>query len=226
MVVAGHMPRYTAFMALSRTSAPTLELEGRLLASGHRRIAGVDEVGRGSLAGPVVAAAVVLPLTCEFSLSPLADLRDSKILTARMREELFRSILSVATAIGLGWASHHVIDRDGIASANRRALLRAVRALRPEPDALLLDYFRLPESHIPQLAVSHGDALSMSIAAASVVAKVVRDRWMVKCDGRFAGYGFAHHKGYATSAHRQALREIGPCRLHRKSFLPVAACSR
>lgn len=200
---------------------PTLELERSLLEEGHRFIAGVDEVGRGSWAGPVVAAAVVLPLDTPHLLSGLDGVRDSKQLSPQRRQELCASIIQLSASVAVGWSSHHVIDRLGIATANRLAMERAVAWLRLRPDALLLDYFRLPACSLPQLAVPKGDARSLSIAAASIVAKVVRDRWMEKCDARFPGYGFAQHKGYGTPQHREALRARGPSPLHRRSFQPL-----
>lgn len=197
---------------------PSLELEYQLRSSGCRLIAGVDEVGRGSWAGPIVAAAVILPLDRR-RLRPLAGLRDSKQLPPSERERLSRSIARVAVDIGIGWASHHVIDRLGIVSANRMAMERALRHLRLTPDGLLLDYVWLPECGIPQIAAVRGDSRSISIAAASVIAKVVRDRWMTSCEGRYPGYGFARHKGYGTAVHRGQLLTRGPCLLHRRSFL-------
>lgn len=210
------MPRYTRFVA------PTLRFERELLRQGFERIAGVDEVGRGSLAGPVVAASVILPIRSRSRMRRLAGLDDSKVLTGAQREMLYTSIAEIALAIGIGWASHHVVDRDGIAAANRRALLRAVSNCPRLPDALLLDHFALPQCPLPQLPLTHGDSLSLSIAAASVVAKVIRDRWMTRCDRIFPGYGFSGHKGYGTPGHRDALRRLGPCKLHRRSFQPMA----
>jgi ribonuclease HII len=202
--------------------APTLRYERQLLREGYGRIAGVDEVGRGSLAGPVVAASVILPVRSRAQMSGLRGLLDSKQLTAEGRQHFFTLVLSVAESIGIGWASHHVVDREGIAVANRRALLRAVTRMRVQPDVLLLDHFALPESPLPQHPITRGDSLSMSIAAASIVAKVVRDRWMTRCEDRFPGYGFCRNKGYGTAAHRTALLTLGPCPLHRRSFEPVA----
>src|SRR5207248_2561058 len=153
-----------------------------LLRRGYRRIAGVDEVGRGSWAGPVVAAAVILPVEAPDRLHALRGLRDSKQLTARRRKELLDAILATCLAVGIGWCTHHVIDRTGIGPANRRAMQRAVSFLGARPDALLLDYFTLPDCPLPQTALVDGDARSLSIAAASVVAKVIRDRWMERWD--------------------------------------------
>lgn len=204
---------------------PHLDQERALAAQGHRLIAGVDEVGRGSWAGPIVAAAVILPLGSRRRLRRLQEVRDSKALTARKRAELFSLVLEVSLATGVGWASHHIIDQYGIAAANRRAMARAVANLRPAPDALLLDHLRLPELETPQVAIPHGDAICLSIAAASIVAKVVRDRWMERCAPRFGAYGFPENKGYGTRAHVEALAEQGPCPLHRRSFAPIAVWS-
>jgi ribonuclease HII len=175
------------------------------------------------LAGPVLAACVILPVMSRARMRGLVGVEDSKTLSAPARERLFERILYAADAVGIGWASHHVIDRHGIAAANRRALLRATLNCRVKPDALLLDHFAVPESQLPQLPLTHGDSLSISIAAASIVAKVVRDRWMSRCDRRFPGYGFARHKGYGTAGHRDALARLGPCPLHRRTFEPVAS---
>jgi ribonuclease HII len=202
---------------------PSYELELSLHAEGYRVIAGVDEVGRGSWAGPVVAGAVVLP---HGSRNCLTALRDSKQLSAQERESLFGLLRAIGAAIGIGWASHHVVDRVGLTEANRRAMLRAIRGLREPPDVLLLDHFRLPACPIPQLALPQGDARVLSVAAASVVAKVVRDRWMECCDERFPGYGFARHKGYGTPDHQCALASLGPSHIHRQSFAPVADLRR
>jgi ribonuclease HII len=159
-------------------------------------------------------------------MSRVAGLLDSKALTAADRERWYERVLVTADAVGIGWASHHVIDRLGIAAANRRALLRAAANCRIDPDILLLDYFSLPESPLPQFPVTHGDSLSLSIAAASVIAKVLRDRWMSRWDQRFPGYEFGRHKGYGTALHREALRRLGPCPLHRRSFEPVASVAQ
>ena len=216
-IVAGHLPRYTHFVE------PTLRYERQLFRQGYARIGGVDEVGRGSLAGPVVAACVILPIGSRGRMRHLVGLRDSKALTPQTREELFWRVLGVAVSVGIGWASHHVIDREGIAVANRRALLRAASNCRVQPDVLLLDHFALPECRLPQMPVTHGDSLSVSIAAASIVAKVLRDRWMSRCDQMFPEYEFSRHKGYGTARHRQALERLGPSPLHRRSFEPVAS---
>jgi ribonuclease HII len=199
-------------------STPSLDLEHAALLDGHRVLAGVDEVGRGSWAGPVVAAAVILPLEDPYLFERLDGVRDSKQLTAERRQELAVIVHACARSIGIGHASHHVIDRIGIAAANRLALLRAVQHLPVAPDALLIDYFRLPECELPQYCVPKGDARSLSIASASIIAKVVRDRWMARCDRLFGDYSFAAHKGYGTARHREALDRLGISRVHRRSF--------
>lgn len=215
------MPRYTRFVAVSRATRPTCRFERTLKSEGFLRIAGVDEVGRGSLAGPVVAAAVVLPDHPHLE-QLLEGVRDSKTLSARDRETLFDTILTIGAMTSIGWASHHQIDRLGIAAANRRAMARAVLGLPCIPDALLVDHFRVPECEVHQVSVTKGDTLSLSIASASIVAKVVRDRWMAHYDRRFPGYGFARNKGYGTSEHFGALERLGPTPVHRRSFAPVA----
>ncbi len=202
---------------------PTLAAERSARAGGYRLIAGVDEAGRGCLAGPVVAAAVILPLeTCSL-LDGLGKVRDSKLLTARQREALSTEIGSVAVAVGVGVSPSWEIDRSGIVEATRRAMARAVQALDPAPDFLLIDALQLPALPCPQRAIVKGDRLFLSIAAASVIAKVRRDEWMGLLDLAWPGYGFSLHKGYGTAAHRRALDELGPCPIHRRTFAPVAS---
>jgi len=189
---------------------------------GFRLIAGVDEVGRGCLFGPVVAAAVILP-ECLDDLAR-AGLRDSKQLTALQRESLDRLIRSTALAISIAEIDAATIDRVNIYQATRLAMLSAVRALAIAPDHLLIDAMRL-DHPCPQTRLIHGDALSLSIAAASIVAKVHRDRLLFALDAAHPGYGLASHKGYATTAHLRALIALGPTPLHRLSFAPVRACT-
>lgn len=200
-----------------------LALEAELWSAGHRAVAGVDEVGRGPWAGPVVAAAVILPAD-PFALAPLlGQVDDSKRLTSCQRERLFGPIQQLALATGVGRVEASEIDRDGIAAATKQAMRQALAALAVAPDFVLLDFLTLPDLPQPQRGVPHGDALSLSIAAASIVAKVTRDRWMVEQEAIYPGYGFARHKGYGTAAHRAALVRLGPCALHRLSFAPVTA---
>lgn len=200
-----------------------LTLELALWRAGYARIAGADEVGRGAWAGPVTAAAVILhndPL----ALAPLLGVvDDSKKLTPRARERLFDVIQAHVATLGVGCATAEEIDALGILPANRLALTRAVDALPAPPDFLLLDYLTLPELPLPQRGVVHGDAISLSIAAASIIAKVTRDRWIAAQEMVYPGYGFARHKGYGTAEHRAALARLGPCAMHRHSFAPVAA---
>ncbi len=205
---------------------PTLAAERRARARGHRLVAGLDEAGRGCLAGPVVAAAVILPLGSSSLLDRVRGVCDSKLLTARQRLELMPHIEAVALAVGVGVSSSWEIDAVGIVAATRRAMVRAVRALALPPDLLLIDALRLPELPCPQEAIIKGDRLCLSIAAASVVAKVTRDRWMCQLDQAWPGYGLDTHKGYGTAAHHRALAELGPSPIHRRTFAPVAALDR
>lgn len=202
-----------------------LAFELALWAAGRRAIAGVDEVGRGALAGPVVAAAVILPADPDRLAPPggqglLGRVDDSKALTARQREAVFEDILNVALAVGVGRCEACDIDAWGIAPATRRAMALALAALACPPDYVLLDFLTLPDLACEQRGIPHGDALSLSIAAASIIAKVTRDRWMVEQEALYPGYGFSRHKGYATEFHRQAISRLGPCGLHRTSWAP------
>ena len=184
-------------------------------------MAGLDEAGRGTWAGPVVAAAVVLPAGDPDLLAHLDGVRDSKLLTPTRREELLARILEHALAWGVGVVPSGIIDREGIVAATRQAMRQALEGLNPPAEALLIDHLRLPAVDLPQHSLPHGDALVLSIAAASIVAKVYRDRLLQTCDRCCPGYGFARHKGYGTPQHRAALRELGPCALHRFSFAPL-----
>jgi len=188
-------------------------------ALGCTLVAGIDEVGRGPLAGPVLAAAVILP--ADDAPAWLACLRDSKQLSAARRETLAYSIRAEAIAWGLGIVDAAQIDAVGIAPAARRAMRAAVRALARPPDALLIDAFFLDGVCVPQEAVIHGDARCSAIAAASIVAKVARDRLMAAYDVQYPGYGFAHNRGYGTAAHLAALAARGPTPIHRRSFAPL-----
>jgi ribonuclease HII len=194
--------------------------ERALRAQGFTSIAGVDEVGRGSLFGPVVAAAVVLPEKT-LRLRRLG-LRDSKQLTQEQREELDGEIRSVAVSIGIAEVDAETIDRVNIYQASRMAMLQAVEALSCVVDHLLIDAMRV-DHPCAQTKLIYGDSLSLSIAAASVVAKVYRDAMMRELDVQYPQYGLASHKGYGTAQHRRALQEHGICELHRRTFAPVAA---
>ena len=197
-----------------------LEQERELWAAGYRWLAGLDEAGRGAWAGPVVAAAVVLPERDDI-VSLLRGVRDSKILSPRQREALVPVIHQTALAVGVGMASARFIDRRGIVPATRQAMAMAVHNLSLQPHHLLIDALRLPDVPLPQRALIKGDAYVLSIAAASIVAKVFRDRLMVSLGTCYRGYGFAAHKGYGTAAHRAALQQLGPCPEHRMSFAPL-----
>lgn len=188
---------------------------------GFWRVTGIDEAGRGPLAGPVVAAAVLFPPNAE-----IPPVRDSKALTPGQRESLIGRILSQAAAVGIGCVEAPVIDRINILQATFLAMELALRHLSPVPDFLLIDGpYRLPLS-TPQLGIPGGDRRSLSIAAASIVAKVHRDRLMVCYHGMYPDYGFDRHKGYGTQKHLEALRRLGPCPLHRRSFAGVRPVPR
>jgi ribonuclease HII len=180
-------------------------------------VAGVDEAGRGPLAGPVVAAAVILD-----DLHPIVGLADSKKLTAARREALFDEIRAKALCCSIAEASVEEIDRLNILQATLLAMRRAVLGLRLKPKMVLVDGNRLPTLDMPAEAIVKGDALVPAISAASILAKVYRDRWCVQVDEQFPQYGFAGHKGYGTAVHMAALREHGACIHHRRSFAPVA----
>ena len=197
---------------------PTLSEELLGWRQGFRHVAGVDEAGRGPMAGPVVAAAVVLEP--EFAASWWSELRDSKALTARQRERLAESLRESA-GFGIGRADHDEIDAQGLVPATRRAMQRALEALPSRPDLILVDAVDLPDVVEEQRAIIHGDALCISIAAASILAKVDRDRIMDEYDAEYPQYGFAHNRGYCTKDHLQALNTHGPCPIHRRSFAPV-----
>lgn len=201
--------------------AASSDLETALWAQGFARVGGVDEAGRGALAGPLVAAAVIL------SPSGAPDgLRDSKTLSALQRDRLFGEVLEASVAHSIVVITHSEIDRLGVHHANLLALRRAVEGLAHPADYVLSDGYGVPDAPCPTLAVPKGDTVSISVAAASILAKVSRDRIMCELDGRHPGYGFAKHKGYGTAQHLAALLEHGPSEVHRRSFAPVAECER
>lgn len=195
---------------------PTQEFERVARLCGYRRIAGIDEAGRGPLAGPVVAAAVILPPRCR----PLG-INDSKQLSVKDREEVYAAILEQAVAVGIGSADVAEIDRFNILTATRLAMRRAVDQLIPSPDYLLIDAIVLSGLKVPTRPIIKGDSLSVSIAAASIVAKVTRDRLMARYHETFPEYGFLSHKGYGTAEHLERLARHGPCPIHRRTFSPV-----
>jgi ribonuclease HII len=209
---------------------PNLDLELAFWRDGYRCVAGLDEVGRGAWAGPVVAGAVILPMVSARTarawarskmFRALARVNDSKQLSASLREDLFEPIRACALACATAAASHEEIDALGIVHATHLAMRRAVEALSIAPAALLIDALVLPEIEIPQQGIIHGDAISLSIAAASILAKVTRDRLLCELDAATPGYNFAKHKGYGTPEHSAALRACGPSPVHRRSYAPV-----
>ncbi len=180
----------------------------------YGRLCGIDEAGRGPLAGPVVAGAVILPENCE-----ILGINDSKKLTAKKREVLYDEIMEKAVAVSTGIVSPQRIDEINILQATYEAMREAVAGLGTEPDLLLNDAVTIPEVIIPQVPIVKGDAKSVSIAAASIIAKVTRDRIMVEYENRFPGYGFASNKGYGSAEHIEALRRLEPTPIHRNSFI-------
>jgi len=214
---------------MSDKKTASLKFEVDLLAQGYHRIVGIDEVGRGAWAGPVVAGAVCLPLERDDLAQTLAGVYDSKQVSARAREALIDGIKSTALGWGIGSAEAAEIDAVGIVPATCRAMQRALDHMleqfpQVQPDFLLLDSIRwqeLSQKKIAYQAIVHGDSLSLSIAAASVLAKVTRDSWMVEYDTQYPQYGFASHKGYGVPKHQAALREYGASPLHRMSFAPL-----
>jgi ribonuclease HII len=177
-------------------------------------ICGIDEVGRGPLAGPVVAGAVILPKDCD-----ILYINDSKKLSEKRREELYDIIMEKAVAVGIGYSSHIRIDEINILQATYEAMSEAISKLSVKPDILLNDAVTIPEVDIKQVPIIKGDAKSLSIGAASIIAKVTRDRLMIEYDKEYPGYGFASNKGYGSAAHIAAIKEIGPCEIHRRSFI-------
>ena len=189
---------------------------------GPVRIAGLDEVGRGALAGPVVAAAVILPIGSPEKLNRLVEVNDSKQLPAKVREKLSLAIKSNALCYGVGAVEASKIDEMGIIPATKLAMLQALSQLEPEAQFLLIDgRIVLKSTPLPQQALIRGDNKSLSIAAASILAKVFRDKLMVEMDSQFPAYGFARHKGYGTEFHRDAISRLGPISEHRYSFAPI-----
>jgi ribonuclease HII len=198
---------------------PTFIEEEKLEAQGYRHIAGIDEAGRGALAGPVVAAAVILPH--RINAPWLEQVNDSKRLSPTKRNLLFHYIHESAVSTGIGVVRHEVVDAKGIVGATRLAMKLAVDQLLPPAESLLIDYMSLPEVPLPQKGITYGDSLCFSIACASIIAKVTRDKLMVELDSSYPGYGLAQHKGYGTRKHIACLNRLGPCPIHRRSFRPV-----
>jgi len=201
-------------------SSPDLHYERKFWRAGFKYVAGLDEAGRGALAGPVAAAAVILPGEYPRLARTLHGVNDSKQLTPLARARLVPRIKAIALYWGIGFASSLEIDSLGIVPATRLAALRALEALRILPDTMLTDFrLELPELDIPQIALVRGDQQSLSIAAASILAKTARDQHMCELDSQYLDYGFALHKGYGTLRHRQMIAQIGHCPVHRKSFI-------
>ncbi len=198
---------------------PNLDHEIEIKSQGYELVAGIDEVGRGALAGPVVAGAVILPNPA--SLTWFKLVRDSKELDHKKRETLFDLIVKEALAVGIGVVRPQVIDSINILKATKLAMMQAVEKLPRRPSFLLIDRVTLSQCPIPQRGITRGDKLCLSIACASIVAKVTRDRMMEEYDQAYPGYGFAQHKGYGTGEHISCLRKLGPSPIHRLYFAPV-----
>lgn len=198
---------------------PSFMEENRLHRLGYGLIAGIDEVGRGAMAGPVVAAAVIMPEKVKGNW--VKQVRDSKQLTPAERELLYPMIQEAARSVGVGFISHEIIDYINILAATRLAMKVAIEQLRPAPEYLLIDYLVVPEIFKPQKGVPGGDSVCFSIACASIIAKVARDHLMDELDGAYPGYGLAQHKGYCTVEHRACLERLGPSPIHRRSWQPI-----
>ena len=209
-----------------RKTFPSLEHERRLLAAGHTLIAGLDDAGRGAWAGPVSAGAVILPLADPELYAKLRGVTDSKLCTPRQRDAYYDQICKVALSWSVALVPAWRIDEIGIVPSTRQAMAQAITELAPRPDALLIDALKLPEIKLPQRAMTKGDLKSLTIAAASILAKVTRDRAMIAWSETYPEYGFAQHKGYGTAQHRQALHALGPLDIHRWTFAPVAAVAQ
>ena len=213
------MPRKKFDQSLLPES-PDLAFEQELWRQGIAEIAGIDEAGRGALAGPVAVGVVVLPNSDEIQ-EKLIGVRDSKQMTPPQRAEWFKVIKAEAVTCEVGFSWPEEIDELGIAPATRLAARRALEKLAHPPSHLLIDWISLPDAGIEGTSLVKGDQRSLSIAAASIAAKVTRDLYMVEVDKAYPGYGFAAHKGYGTAAHRAAIERLGPCTIHRMSFAPM-----
>jgi ribonuclease HII len=194
-------------------------IEEKLLNSGVKVIAGVDEAGRGACAGPLVIAAVILK---ELDDKALSDVKDSKLITPKKREALFSIILERALSYSIIEISPEEIDKSGLHKSNIEGMRRAVSSLKVDPEYVLTDGYEIPGITVPNLAVWKGDQIALSISAASIIAKVYRDRLMDKLDKEYPGYGLAEHKGYVTRMHSAAMKEFGITPIHRKSYANVA----
>ena len=193
------------------------EYEERLEDLGYKYICGVDEAGRGPLAGPVVVAACILPNNLH-----IKDLNDSKQLSEKKREELYKIIVEKAVSYNIVFKDEKIIDEINIYEATKQGMIEAINGLKIKAEHALIDAMPLNELELEHTSIIHGDALSASIAAASILAKVTRDHYMEKMDHKYPNYGFKKHKGYCTKAHVEALEKYGPCEIHRKTFSPVS----
>ena len=200
---------------------PGLKLERELYHSGSQIIAGIDEAGRGPLAGPVVAAAVILPRKLCETTPWLNQIDDSKKLSQKHRESAYELIFNNAISVAICEETPEAIDKLGIGNATVKAMFQAIQNLDTTPEYLLFDFVPIKSSPLPFRTVVKGDSISYSIAAASIIAKVTRDRYMTWADTEYPGYGFAQNKGYPTKDHISKLKELGPCGIHRRSFAPV-----
>lgn len=198
--------------------------EEELYDSNYKLVCGIDEAGRGPLAGPIVVAACILP-----AFTKIEGINDSKKLSEKKRKELFKIIKKEAIDYSIVFVSEKEVDKLNVYQATKKGMLEAVNKLKSKPDYVLIDAMPLNELEMKHLSLVHGDALSASIAAASILAKVTRDEYMEKMDFKYPNYGFKKHKGYCTKAHIEALEKYGPCKIHRKTFSPVSkyyACER
>jgi len=203
-----------------------LRLEKKIFKDGFRRIGGIDEAGRGPLAGPVVAACLSIAPGFRIKNKELAEVNDSKLLSEKKREELFKILMDEDLEIGVGICSPRIIDKVNIFQATFLAMKKSIEKLPRRPECIILDgKFLIPELEIEQRAIVKGDAKVFLIAAASIIAKVTRDRLMRKYHGQFPGYGFDQHKGYATLRHCRMIKKLGPCPIHRQTFSPIKVVS-
>lgn len=198
---------------------PSAKIENRLINNGYKSIVGLDEVGRGAIAGPIVAAAVVFPVKVQ-RIYRIKNIRDSKLLSSKKRSNLFNNIISNSKAWSVGIVSNQVIDKIGIAKANILAMEKAIEKLNfyVKPDYLLIDYLELSKTSLPQENITKGDQKVYSISAASIIAKVVRDSILRSLHRKYSKYGFNKHVGYGTRLHYKNLKKFGPCPIHRTSF--------
>jgi ribonuclease HII len=205
---------------------PDLTNEAALSQGGFRYVAGVDEAGRGAWAGPLVAGAVILPDSSTVVDDFLTGVRDSKLCSSELRETLFEAVVGAARAVGVGWVSADEIDLVGLTAANELAMVRAVRSLPICPDFVLVDCFKLKSLNLPQHGIVQGDRHCLSIAAASIVAKVYRDAWMSGLAAPHPEYGFERHRGYGVAEHRAAIGTHGVTTLHRHSYAPLRSLAK